>query len=89
MGDDIDVHPERFLDDVYLRELYDGRKLPGAAARATVEKSFSLSATIPKIAEILKSAASLRRPSKRKSSRVLFRRDLARSAGSSGAVPRR
>jgi hypothetical protein len=74
---------ERFRGNLGLTQSF------GAAARATVEESFSLSATIPKIAEILKSAASLRRPSPRKPSRVLFKRDLARSAGSSGAAPRR
>jgi hypothetical protein len=74
---------ERFRGNLGLTESF------GAAARATVEESFSLSATIPKIAEILQSAAASRRASQRKSSRVLFKRDLARSAGSSGAVPRR
>ena len=38
----------------------------GAAARQTVEASFSLRATVPKTAEILLSAAALRRPSRRK-----------------------
>jgi glycosyltransferase involved in cell wall biosynthesis len=74
---------ERFRDNLGLTESF------GAAARATVEESFSLSATIPKIAEILQSAGSLRRASRRKRPRVLFKRDLARSAGSSGAAPRR
>ena len=74
---------ERFRDNLGLTESF------GAAARATVEESFSLSATIPKIAEILQSAASLRRASRRKRPRVLFKRDLARSADSSGAAPRR
>jgi hypothetical protein len=74
---------ERFRGNLGLTQSF------GAAARAAVEESFSLSATIPKIAEILKSAASLRRPSPRKPPRVLFKRDLARSAGSSGVAPRR
>ena len=56
---------ERFRGNLGLTESF------GAAARATVEESFSLSATIPKIAEILQSAAALRRPSRRKPSRVL------------------
>jgi glycosyltransferase involved in cell wall biosynthesis len=57
----------------------------GAAARATVEESFSLSATVPKIAEILKSAAALRRQ-RRPSAHAEFKPDLARSA-SGGVAP--
>jgi hypothetical protein len=60
----------------------------GSTARATVDGACSLSPTIPKIAEILQSAAALHRPSLRKPSRVDFKRDLARSAGSSGDAPR-
>jgi hypothetical protein len=73
---------ERFRGNLGLTESF------GAAARATVEESFSLSATIPKIAEILESAAALRRPSRRNPSRVDFKRDLARSDGSNAAAPR-
>jgi glycosyltransferase involved in cell wall biosynthesis len=60
----------------------------GAAARATVEDSFSLRATVPKIAEILKSAAALR-PTRRKPSRADFKPDPAHCVGSSGAAPSR
>ena len=61
----------------------------GAAARQTVEASFSLRATVPKIAEILLSAAALRRPSQRKLARSSFKPDLARSAASNDAAPSR
>jgi len=61
----------------------------GAAARQTVEASFSLRATVPKIAEILLSAAALRRPSQRKVARSSFKPDLARSAASNDAAPSR
>lgn len=61
----------------------------GAAARQTVEESFSLRATVPKIAEILLSAAALRRPSRRKLARSSFKPDLARSAASNDAAPSR
>ena len=74
---------ERFRGNLGLTESF------GAAARATVEESFSLSATVPKIAEILQSAAALRCRSRRKPSGVVFKRHLARSADSSGAAPRR
>ncbi len=61
----------------------------GSAARETVENSFSLRATLPKIAEILRSAAALRRSRRRTPSRTAFRSGLARSAGSSGVAPSR
>jgi glycosyltransferase involved in cell wall biosynthesis len=61
----------------------------GAAARQTVEESFSLRATVPKIAEILLSAAASRRPSRRKLARSSFKPDLARSAASNDAAPSR
>ena len=61
----------------------------GAAARETAEVSFSLRATVPKIADILQSAAALRRPSRRSPSRASFKHDLARSGGSNGAAPPR
>jgi hypothetical protein len=61
----------------------------GAAARQTVEESFSLHATVPKIAEILLSAAASRRPSRRKLARSSFKPDLARSAASNDAAPSR
>jgi glycosyltransferase involved in cell wall biosynthesis len=61
----------------------------GAAARDTVEGSFSLRATVPKIAEILQSAASLRRSMRRTPSRTAIRSGLARSAGSSDVAPSR
>ena len=61
----------------------------GAAARQTVEASFSLRATVPKIAEILLSAAALRRPSRRKLARSSFKPDLARSAASNDVAPSR
>jgi glycosyltransferase involved in cell wall biosynthesis len=61
----------------------------GAAARETVENSFSLRATLPKIAEILQSAAALRRSKRRKPSQAAFKSGLARSAGSSGVGPSR
>jgi hypothetical protein len=59
----------------------------GAAARETAETSFSLRATLPKIAEILQSAATLRRSTRRTPSRTALRSGLPRSAGSSGAAP--
>jgi glycosyltransferase involved in cell wall biosynthesis len=74
---------ERFRGNVGLTSAL------GAAARQTVEESFSLSATIPKIAEILLSAAALRRPTRRKLARSSFKPDLARSAASSDAAPSR
>jgi glycosyltransferase involved in cell wall biosynthesis len=61
----------------------------GAAARQTVEASFSLRATVPKIAKILLSAAALGRPSRRKLARSSFKPDLARSAASNDAAPSR
>lgn len=70
---------ERFRGNLDLTESF------GAAARGTVEESFSLSATIPKIAEILQSAAALRSSSQRKFPRGAFRRGLARSASSGAA----
>jgi glycosyltransferase involved in cell wall biosynthesis len=60
----------------------------GAAARATVENAFSLRATLPKIAEILKSAAALR-PNRHAAARAEFTPDLARSVDSSGGGPSR
>ena len=61
----------------------------GAAARQTVEASFSLRATVPKIAKILLSAAALGRPSRRKLARSSFKPDLARSAASNDVAPSR
>ena len=61
----------------------------GAAARQTVEESFPLHATVPKIAEILLSAAASRRPSRHKLARSPFKPDLARSAASNDAAPSR
>jgi hypothetical protein len=61
----------------------------GSAARETVETSFSLSTTAPKIAEILHSAAALRRSWRRRPSRTAIKSGLARSAGSSGVAPSR
>jgi len=60
----------------------------GSAARETVETSFSLKATLPKIAEILQSAAALRPPRRRAWLRGAAKLDPARSAGSGGAAPR-
>ncbi len=60
----------------------------GAAARETVEKSFSLSATVPKVAEILRSAAALNEDGRRPC-RTVSRLGLARSAGSNGVAPSR
>jgi glycosyltransferase involved in cell wall biosynthesis len=59
----------------------------GAKARQTVETSFSLSATGPKIAEILEAAATLRRGKRRSPSRAAIRSGLARTVESGGAVP--
>jgi glycosyltransferase involved in cell wall biosynthesis len=73
---------ERFRGNLALTESF------GAAARATVEDSFSLRATVPKIAEILKAAAALR-PTRRKPSRADFKPDPAHCVGSSGAAPSR
>jgi len=61
----------------------------GAAARQTLEESFSFRATVPKIAEILLSAAALRNPSRRKLACFSFKPDLARSAASNDAAPSR
>jgi len=60
----------------------------GAAARETGGTSFSLTATTPKIAEILQSAAALR-PRRRAWARGSLKPGPARSAGSSGGAPRR
>jgi glycosyltransferase involved in cell wall biosynthesis len=60
----------------------------GSAARGTVEASFSLKATVPKIAEILQSAAALRGP-RRTRARTPLKYGPARSAGSSDAAPSR
>jgi glycosyltransferase involved in cell wall biosynthesis len=60
----------------------------GSAARETVETSFSLTATLPKIAEVLQSAAALRPPRRRAWLRGAAKLDPARSAGSGGAAPR-
>jgi hypothetical protein len=59
----------------------------GAAARETAETSFSLRATLPIFAEILQSAASLWRSTRRTPSRTALRSGLPRSDGSSGAAP--
>jgi hypothetical protein len=61
----------------------------GAAARQTLEESFSFRATVPKIAEILLSAAALRNPSRRKLACSSFKPDLARFAASNDAAPSR
>jgi hypothetical protein len=61
----------------------------GAAAREMAETSFSLRATLPKIAEILQAAATLRPSACRTPSRTALRSGLARSAESSGAAPSR
>jgi glycosyltransferase involved in cell wall biosynthesis len=61
----------------------------GSAARGTVETSFSLTATVPKIAEILQSAAALRGPRRRTRGRTRLKYGPARSAGSSDAAPSR
>lgn len=74
---------ERFRDNFAMTSAL------GSAARETVETSFSLRATIPRIAEILQSAATLRRSSRRTPSRTALKSGLARSAGSSGAAPSR
>jgi len=61
----------------------------GAAARGIVENAFSLRATVPKIAEILQSAA-MRGPRRRRTrARTPLRYGPARSAGSSDAAPSR
>ncbi len=74
---------ERFQNDMELTAQL------GANARQTVETSFSLSATVPRIAEILESAANLRRKKRRTPSRAAIRSGLARSVESSGVVPSR
>jgi glycosyltransferase involved in cell wall biosynthesis len=74
---------ERFQNDMELTAQL------GANARETVETSFSLSATVPRIAEILESAANLRRKKRRTPSRAAIRSGLARSVESGGAVPSR
>jgi len=61
----------------------------GSAARETAETSFSLRATLPKIAEILQSTATLRPSTRRTPSRTALRSGLPRSAGSNGAAPSR
>jgi glycosyltransferase involved in cell wall biosynthesis len=60
----------------------------GFAARETVETSFSLRATMPKVAEILESAATMRRSSRDAPLRA-FRRGRVRSAESTGVVASR
>jgi glycosyltransferase involved in cell wall biosynthesis len=61
----------------------------GSAARGTVESSVSLKATVPKIAEILQSAAALKGPRRWTRARTPLKYGPARSAGSSGAAPSR
>lgn len=81
-------------EDEWVRSLERFRGNPamtsalGFAARETVESSFSLRATLPKVAEILESAASLRHASREEPSSI-FRRGRARSAESSGAATSR
>jgi glycosyltransferase involved in cell wall biosynthesis len=60
-----------------------------SSARKTVEESFSLRATVPKIAEILIAAAALRHPGRSAASQTIFTPGQARSAGSSGAAASR
>ena len=72
---------ERFRGNATLTAVF------GAAARETAETSFSLQATLPRIAELLQEAATLRPSARRTPSRTALRSGLARSAGSSGAAP--
>ena len=75
---------ERFRGNLGLTDRF------GAAARETVETSFSLRATLPKIAEILAIGGSAQADRARRTpSRTALRSGLARSAGSSGAAPPR